>query len=103
MEVLEIYNYDISDESETVEVFFRLTTDSEDEGRVAIFDFDTLTEYGIELINDSDMVFDDYEDDYDFFFDDDISSVIITPEDLMNFLNEYYMVNPKEIPEKSFI
>lgn len=103
MEILEIYHYDVNEQMKSVEITFRLNIDSDDESRVASFDFSVLEDYGIEVGDKIDDIIFESEDFVDEFGDDEFESSIFFDEDeLISFLNEYFTINPKDLPEKTF-
>ena len=103
MEILEIYHYDVNEQMKSVEITFRLNIDSDDESRVASFDFSILEDYGIEVGDKIDDIIFESEDFVDEFEDDEFESSIFFDEDeLISFLNEYFTINPKDLPEKTF-
>ena len=95
MEIRELVSYYIYEDTKRIEVTFRLTLDSEDEVRNDIINLEEAEEFGYKLINDNNDFFqfdDEEEEDFDDFIDMD--------EDLLiNFLNEYYIVNPTKLPK----
>jgi hypothetical protein len=92
-------SYYIYEDTKRIEVTFRLTLDSEDEVRNDIINLEEAEEFGYKLINDNNDFFqfdDEEEEDFDDFIDMD--------EDLLiNFLNEYYIVNPTKLPKTEIL
>jgi len=67
MEIQEIVNYYLYEDTKRLEVSFRLTSDTEDEIRNDIINLDEAEEFGYELVKDSLSFFDladDEEDDF---------------------------------------
>ena len=99
MEIRELVSYYIYEDTKRIEVAFRLTLDSEDEVRNDIINLEEAEEFGYKLINDNNDFFqfdDEEEEDFDDFIDMD--------EDLLiNFLNEYYIVNPTKLPKTEIL
>lgn len=99
MEIRELVSYYIYEDTKRIEVTFRLTLDSEDEVRNDIINLEEAEEFGYKLINDNNDFFqfdDEEEEDFDNFIDMD--------EDLLiNFLNEYYIVNPTKLPKTEIL
>ena len=99
MEIRELVSYYLYEDTKRVEVTFRLTLDSEDEVRNDIINLEEAEEFGYKLINDNNDFFqfdDEEEEDFDDFIDMD--------EDLLiNFLNEYYIVNPTKLPKTEIL
>lgn len=93
MEIKEIVTYYLNSETNILEVSFRTIEDSDEEVRNDNIMFDIVEEYGYDLQSES----------FDFFSDDDedeIDETIIEidQQELISFLNEYYMVNPHILP-----
>ena len=92
MEIKEIISYNLNTEKNILEVSFRTIDDNEDTHRTDHIDYMLISEYGYEIETES---FD--------FFDDDVDDVIkedveIDEDELLSFLNEYYLINPKSLP-----
>jgi chloramphenicol O-acetyltransferase len=98
MEIAEIVSYYVYEDSKKVEVSFRLSIDNEDEIRTDLLDISDFSDYGYSVINESkelnalDFDEDEYFEDYDDFVD-------LDEEELTQFLNEYYVVNPDKLPK----
>ena len=98
MEIVDLISYYIYEDTKRMEVSFRLNIDPEDEMRSDIINLDETKEYGYNIIEESLDFFDlsDYEED-DL---DDIEDFQSVDEDtLIQFLNEYYIVNPDKLPK----
>ena len=99
MEIRELVSYYVYEDTKRIEVTFKLTLDSEDEVRNDIINLEEAEEFGYKLINDNNDFFqfdDEEEEDFDDFIDMD--------EDLLiNFLNEYYIVNPTKLPKTEIL
>jgi hypothetical protein len=100
MEIQEITFYYLYEGTKQVEVSFRLTSDSEDEIRNDTINLQEAKEFGYDLIEESFNFFID-EDDIEEEDDEDFQS--IDEEQLLSFLNEYYIVNPKKLPKAEVI
>lgn len=100
MEIQEIVSYYLFEDSRKVEVSFRLTIDSEDEIRNDIIDVDEAKDFGYILIEEEldDLFIDD--DDSEFYDDEFIT---VDEIQLLDFLNEYYIVNPNQLPKIEII
>ena len=97
MEVVEILSYFINDSTDTIEIKFRLNEDDDSEIRFDEIDLREAKDFGYQLI----------VEDFDFFTDDDNEDDIndfvdesIDEDELMAFINEYYMIYPERLPEK---
>ena len=102
MEIVDILSYYIYEDTKRMEVSFRLNTDSEDEMRSDVINLDESKEYGYTIIEENLDFFDlsDYEEDE---FDDIEDFQSIDEDTLIQFLNEYYIVNPDKLPKTEFI
>lgn len=103
MEILEILNYNINLKTNILDVSFRTIDDSEDEQRTDRIDYSLVEEYGYDITSE-DFNFFDFEDDDDLEDDDyDLDEdVVVDEEQLISFLNEYYLVNPSSLPKAVF-
>lgn len=99
MEIQEIVNYYLYEDTKRLEVSFRLTSDTEDEIRNDIINLDEAEEFGYELVKDSLSFFDLADDDEDDFEDFET----IDEDILQNFLNEYYIVYPDKLPKSELV
>ena len=104
MEILEIISYNVNFKSNILDVSFRTIDDAEDVQRTDRIDYSLVEEYGYDLVSQDFDVFEEIDDDddenyYDFIDDQDVD---LDEEDLMSFLNEYYMVNPSNLPKAVF-
>jgi hypothetical protein len=102
MEIVDLISYYIYEDTKRMEVSFRLNTDSEDEMRSDVINLDESKEYGYTIIEENLDFFDlsDYEEDE---FDDIEDFQSIDEDTLIQFLNEYYIVNPDKLPKTEFI
>jgi len=97
MEIKELVSFYINETSQTLEVTFRIHSDNEDEIRTDQIDLEESKTFGYVLTqNNSDNFYEDEEEEEDYFdefFDQDFEE-----EEIISFLNEYYEVNPKNLP-----
>jgi hypothetical protein len=102
MEIQEVESYYVYEDSKTIEVSFRLSIDSEDEIRTDIISLSESKDFGYDLIQENYDFLAEYVDDDEFEdFDDEFKTV---DEDvLINFMNEYYIVNPDRLPKSEYI
>jgi len=100
MEIKELVGYYVNDTSQTLDVSFRLITDNEDTIRTDQINLDEAESFGLNLEDNNNDPFDSDDDDY---FAEMIRSyesyLEIDEDELISFLNEYYMVNPKRLPK----
>lgn len=98
MEIKEIVSYYFNNETNLVEVSFRTIDDEEDVVRVDTIDYSVIESYGFDLITESfDFFDDDLEDDS---YEEE--KVELDEDELITFLNEYYIVNPNILPKSEF-
>lgn len=104
MEIKEIVSFYINELSQTLDVTFRTLIDGDDEIRTSQIEFGEIKNFGYDvlltkidefedLIDEDEM---DYEDFNDLFEDEELE------DDVISFLNEYYLINPKNLPPSEF-
>jgi len=102
MEVREIVETIIREP--VLEVRFRMDIDDDNVIRVKEFIIDEIADYGYNIISENLDIFgrwsDDDEDDYDF-DDEDQDDVEIDEEELISFMNEFFMISG-DIPDADF-
>jgi len=100
MEIKELVGYYVNDTSQTLDVSFRLITDNEDTIRTDQINLDDAESFGLNFEDNNNDPFDSDDDDY---FAEMIrsyeSDFEVDEDELVSFLNEYYMVNPKKLPK----
>ena len=101
MEISEIINCNVDLKSNILDVTFRTIEDSEDVQRTDRLDFTLTEEYGYDIISQDFDIFDDFDEDEDF-EDNDYYDSDVDEDELISFLNEYYMVNPKNLPKAEY-
>jgi hypothetical protein len=96
MEINEVVTYFLNMDTNIIEVSFRTIDDLEDVIRIDNIDLSIAEDYGFDLI----------VEDFDFFGDefyDEIeegkNKVDLDEDELIAFLNEYYIVHPKLLPK----
>ena len=98
MEVQEVIFYYLHEDTNILEIQFRLTIDSEEEVRIDHIDLMEADDFGYNLVLEI-LEFDEDEDE-DFFWSDSAS---IDEDNLIEFLNEYYIVKPEKLPKPELI
>ena len=103
MEIKELVGFYVNDTSQTLDVTFRLITDNEDIIRTDQIDLDEAESFGLNLEDNNTDPFDSDDDDC---FAEMIrsyeSDLDVDEDEIISFLNEYYMVNPKKLPKPEF-
>jgi hypothetical protein len=99
MEIKELVGYYVNDTSQTLDVTFRLLSDNEDVIRTDQIDLDEAESFGLNI----DSSYDSFESDDDDYLDEMIRSyekdLEVDEDEVVSFLNEYYLVNPKKLPK----
>lgn len=99
MEIKELESFYINETSQTLDVTFRILSDSDDEIRTDQIDLPETKAFGYSLINQSSNDYYDV-DEFDEFFDDedDDDEIGLDEEEIISFLNEYYLIYPNRLP-----
>lgn len=100
MEVCEIITHHIDKTQNLIVVEFRLFGDDEDIIREDTIEYSFFEEFGYDVTKDFD-IFDVISEEIDE-WDDDNYDYITNEDDLVSFLNEYYVVYPKKLPKQIF-
>ena len=99
MEIKEIVSYYFNGEKNLLEVSFRTIEDEDDVVRMDTIDYRVVESYGFDLITESFDFFDEEFEDESFEKEEKIE---LDQDELISFLNEYYIVNPDSIPNAEF-
>ena len=99
MEIKELVSYYINETSHMLEVTFRTLTDNDDEIRTDQIVLEEIETFGYNISNNINEDF--YEDDDEEFEDmfDDFEEEDLDEDEIVSFLNEYYLIYPKKLPE----
>lgn len=98
MEIQELIFFYLHENTTTIEVQFRLNIDSEDEMRTDFINLNEALDFGYNLImEDYDLQEDEEEE---FYW---LDSPSIDEDNLLSFLNEYYVVNSDKLPKPELI
>jgi len=107
MEIKELVSFFINESSETLEITFRLTIDSEDEIRTDQIQISETQSFGYNFedfkISPLRDLFEEDEDDDGFegLFNVDFGDPL-DEDEIMSFLNEYYLIYPNKLPTAEF-
>ncbi len=96
-EINELVSYFINEENQTLEVTFRFESDSEDEIRTDQIDLSESTTFGYNLIPNNTDFYNDRYDDEDDEFEEYYEAV--DEDEVISFLNEYYLIYPNKLPK----
>jgi len=99
MEIQELIFFYLHENTATIEVQFRLSVDSEDEIRTDYINLNEASDFGYDLILEDLGEFED-EDDDEFYW---LDSPSVDEDNLLSFLNEYYIVNSDKLPKPELI
>lgn len=98
MEITELVSFYLNENSKTLEVTFRTTSDNEEEIRESKINFDEIEEFGYDFVDyDNDytsLLGEEYEED----IEDDFNGVYVDEQEIVSFLNEYYTLYPSKLP-----
>lgn len=98
MEIIELISYNINYGKDTIEVKFRMNEDEEDEGRIDVVNLSEVDDFGYTILYDDYGYYDDDDEENDFDDNDDVDE-----HELLNFLNEYYLIFPDRLPKKDIL
>jgi hypothetical protein len=99
MEIKELVSYYINETSHMLEITFRTLTDNDDEIRTDQIVLEEIETFGYNISNNinEDFYVDDDEEFEDMF--DDFEEEELDEDEIVSFLNEYYLIYPKKLPE----
>lgn len=100
MEIKELVSFYVNEVSETLEVSFRLVGDDDDEIREDQIDLTEVETFGYDLNNKIDLdLFEDDDDEYDDTLEYDLVDDFKDDDEVISFLNEYYLIYPDYLPD----
>ena len=99
MEIQELIFFYLHETTKTIEVQFRLIIDSVEEFRTDMIDLSEITDFGFDLITEDYESYEEDEEEEYFWLD----SPTIDEDNLISFLNEYYVVYPNKLPKPELI
>lgn len=97
MEIKEIVLYFLNQETNILEVSFRTIEDADDVIRTGNINFSIADEYGFSIESEDEILLEDEIDEDELWERNYFTQ--LNEDDLLSFLNEYYEVNPNELPE----
>ena len=99
MEIKELVYYYINETSHMLEVTFKTLTDSEDEIRTDQIVLDEIETFGYNILNNiNENFFEDDDEEFEDMFND-FEEEELDEDEIISFLNEYYLIYPKKLPE----
>ena len=97
MEIKDLESFYINETSQTLDVTFRVLNDNEDEIRTDQIDLSETKTFGYEFLKDgNDDLWGDEDDDFFGTYDEEFE---MDEEEIISFLNEYYLIYPDRLPE----
>lgn len=101
MEIKEIISHYLNSDTNIIEVSFRTIEDEDDVLRNDTIDYAIVEEYGFDLITESFDFFGIEDEEFEGgIFEEEV--IELDEDELLIFLNEYYMVNPLQLPKSEF-
>ena len=100
MEIQELIFFYLHENSNQVEVQFRLSIDSDEEIRTDLIDVNEAIDFGYDIIMEDYDLNESDEDDEEFYW---LESPSIDEDTLISFLNEYYIINSDKLPKPELI
>ena len=101
MELQELIFFYLHENTNTIEVQFRLSIDSDEEIRTDLIDLNEANDFGYELLmEDYDLQEADEEEEGEFYW---LESPTVDEDNLISFLNEFYIINPHKVPKPELI
>lgn len=98
MEIVEVISFHINRLEEILEVSFRTNSDNEDVIRDAKISFYDISDFGYNFHDESDYEIDD-ETDEDYFDDFEDDDLFVDENEIILFLNEYYILFIDKLPK----
>lgn len=99
MEIKEIVSYFLNTDANILEVSFRTIEDNEDVLRTDNIDYTFVQDYGFDLVTES---FDFFDDEFENLEEGESEKIELDEDELVIFLNEYYTINPQDLPKADF-
>lgn len=99
MEIKEIVSYFLNSDANILEVSFRTIEDNEDVLRTDSIDYTFVQDYGFDLVTES---FDFFDDEFEDLEEGESERIELDEDELIVFLNEYYTINPQDLPKADF-
>ena len=98
MEIKDLESFYINESSQTLDVTFRILSDNDDEIRADQIDLSETKTFGYNFSkDDTDDLWDKDDDDEDY-FDTYGEEFDMDEEEMISFLNEYYLIYPNRLP-----
>jgi hypothetical protein len=89
----------LNTDANILEVSFRTIEDNEDVLRTDNIDYTFVQDYGFDLVTES---FDFFDDEFEDLEEGESEKIELDEDQLVIFLNEYYTINPQDLPKADF-
>jgi hypothetical protein len=99
MEIKEIISSFINENSNTLDVVFRTTEDSDEEVRQDKIFIEDLDDFDYDFFKKIESGSFLNEEEFEYDYDEIYLENELDEEELLSFLNEYYLVNPNKLPQ----
>lgn len=100
MELQELIFFYLHENTNTIEVQFRLSIDSDEEIRTDLIDLSEASDFGYELLMEDYDLHESDEEEEEFFW---LESPTVDEDNLITYLNEFYVINPDKLPKPELI
>lgn len=97
MEIKELESFYVNEASQTLDVTFRVLFDSDDEIRTDQITLEEMKTFGYNIPENVDDFYDDEDDDDIYLFGD--MGEDLDEQEIISFLNEYYLIYPDNLPD----
>jgi len=97
MEIKELESFYVNEPSQTLDVTFRILSDSDDEIRTDQITLEEMKTFGYNIPENVDDFYDDEDDDDIYLFGD--MGEDLDEQEIISFLNEYYLIYPDNLPD----
>jgi hypothetical protein len=98
MEIKELESFYVNEASQTLDVTFRILSDSDDEIRTDQITLEEVRTFGYNINEKVDDFYDDDDED-DVYLFGDIDDEDLDEQEIISFLNEYYLIYPDNLPD----
>ena len=98
MEIKELESFYVNEASQTLDVTFRILSDSDDEIRTDQITLEEVRTFGYNINEKVDDFYDE-EDEDDIYLFGDIDNEDLDEQEVISFLNEYYLIYPDNLPD----
>lgn len=98
MEIKDLESFYVNETSQTLDVTFRILSDSDDEIRTDQITLEEVRTFGYNIAENVDDFYEE-EDEDDIYLFGDIDEEDLDEQEVMSFLNEYYLIYPNKLPD----